>query len=205
MFLKPILLLFASLALVNSQSETSTEPSSIPTTERIAPGEDEVEKTGAEVPIRRKTDEPIMCTGSKSLGSQDVCPAESLCKDLDREACTICHCSLGCNLGETANATCFLPRDSCQGGNDVVIQKEFKCHFCFQADPEDYFCDESYTCDSVAAPPQYYLANCTVRPNLICLGKREFQMKRRCNWTGGYKWTTAMALSITLGGFGADR
>lgn len=27
----------------------------------------------------------------------------------------------------------------------------------------------------------------------------------RCNWTGGYKWSTALILSITLGGFGADR
>lgn len=26
-----------------------------------------------------------------------------------------------------------------------------------------------------------------------------------CNWTGGYKWSTALALSVTLGGFGADR
>ena len=30
-------------------------------------------------------------------------------------------------------------------------------------------------------------------------------MQRECNWTSGYKWTTALALSITLGGFGADR
>lgn len=29
--------------------------------------------------------------------------------------------------------------------------------------------------------------------------------QKKCNWTGGYKWSTAMALSITLGGFGADR
>lgn len=27
----------------------------------------------------------------------------------------------------------------------------------------------------------------------------------RCNWTGGYRWSTALILSITLGGFGADR
>lgn len=24
------------------------------------------------------------------------------------------------------------------------------------------------------------------------------------NWMGGYKWSTALALTITLGGFGAD-
>lgn len=26
-----------------------------------------------------------------------------------------------------------------------------------------------------------------------------------CNWTVGYRWSTALILSITLGGFGADR
>ncbi|KAK3570986.1 hypothetical protein QTP86_032402, partial [Hemibagrus guttatus] len=39
----------------------------------------------------------------------------------------------------------------------------------------------------------------------VSLGKREFQKRLFCNWTGGYKWTTALTLSITLGGFGADR
>ncbi|XDV28435.1 hypothetical protein PO909_031750, partial [Leuciscus waleckii] len=36
-------------------------------------------------------------------------------------------------------------------------------------------------------------------------GKRVFLKRVFCNWTGGYKWSTALALSITLGGFGADR
>ena len=26
-----------------------------------------------------------------------------------------------------------------------------------------------------------------------------------CNWTVGYRWSVALFLSITLGGFGADR
>ena len=50
-----------------------------------------------------------------------------------------------------------------------------------------------------------YRAECSVPENLICLGNRNFLKLRPCNWTGGYKWTTALALSITLGGFGADR
>ena len=50
-----------------------------------------------------------------------------------------------------------------------------------------------------------YRAECSVPQNLICLGNRNFLKLRPCNWTGGYKWTTALALSITLGGFGADR
>ena len=29
---------------------------------------------------------------------------------------------------------------------------------------------------------------------LIFLGKREFKKRLFCNWTGGYKWSTALAL-----------
>jgi TM2 domain-containing membrane protein YozV len=36
-------------------------------------------------------------------------------------------------------------------------------------------------------------------------GNRTFKKNVLCNWTGGYRWTTALILSITLGGFGADR
>lgn len=40
---------------------------------------------------------------------------------------------------------------------------------------------------------------------VLCLGRRRFLRQRECNWTSGYRWTTALALSVTLGGFGADR
>lgn len=36
-------------------------------------------------------------------------------------------------------------------------------------------------------------------------GNRRFYKNVRCNWTGGYRWSTALIFSITLGGFGADR
>lgn len=39
----------------------------------------------------------------------------------------------------------------------------------------------------------------------MCIGNRTFLRKLKCNWTRGHKWSTAMLLSITLGGFGADR
>ncbi|OXU24003.1 hypothetical protein TSAR_006269 [Trichomalopsis sarcophagae] len=47
--------------------------------------------------------------------------------------------------------------------------------------------------------------NCTVKSNVLCLGRRKFLKNLPCNWTGGYRWSTALILSITLGGFGADR
>ncbi|KAG5326743.1 AMX protein, partial [Acromyrmex heyeri] len=47
--------------------------------------------------------------------------------------------------------------------------------------------------------------NCTVNNDILCLGRRKFMKNLPCNWTVGYRWSTALILSITLGGFGADR
>lgn len=44
-----------------------------------------------------------------------------------------------------------------------------------------------------------------MRPDVICLGKRIFLKRRLCNWTRGYSWSTALLLSVVLGGFGVDR
>ena len=35
--------------------------------------------------------------------------------------------------------------------------------------------------------------------------KQVFSKRVECNWTEGYSWRTTLILSITLGGFGADR
>jgi hypothetical protein len=32
-----------------------------------------------------------------------------------------------------------------------------------------------------------------------------FSKRLECSWTEGYSWKTALILSVTLGGFGADR
>lgn len=49
------------------------------------------------------------------------------------------------------------------------------------------------------------MVNCTAAADVLCLGQRSFSKKVRCNWTSGYRWSTTLALSVTLGGFGADR
>ncbi|XP_053897851.1 TM2 domain-containing protein 3 isoform X3 [Malaclemys terrapin pileata] len=79
------------------------------------------------------------------------------------------------------------------------------CQFCWQLEPTDYVCTNSTSCMTVSCPRQRYNATCTVRDHIHCLGNRVFPKMLYCNWTGGYKWSTALALSITLGGFGADR
>lgn len=42
-------------------------------------------------------------------------------------------------------------------------------------------------------------------PSVICLGNRRFNRMMPCNWKNGYRWSTTFILSVTLGGFGADR
>lgn len=37
------------------------------------------------------------------------------------------------------------------------------------------------------------------------MGNRKFRKSLPCNWSSGYRWSTAMLLSVTLGGFGVDR
>ena len=39
----------------------------------------------------------------------------------------------------------------------------------------------------------------------MCLGSLKCSQRRACNWTELYSWRAALALSVTLGGFGADR
>uniref|UniRef100_A0A8C0LYR1 TM2 domain-containing protein 3 n=2 Tax=Canis lupus familiaris TaxID=9615 RepID=A0A8C0LYR1_CANLF len=110
-----------------------------------------------------------------------------------------------------AACCCSSPSStSCPAGDqDFKSQKNFiinmTCRFCWQLPETDYECSNSTSCMTVSCPRQRYTANCTVRDHIHCLGNRTFPKMLYCNWTGGYKWSTALALSITLGGFGADR
>lgn len=79
------------------------------------------------------------------------------------------------------------------------------CRYCYQTEPWEHSCILQSNCNSVGSPRQYYKTNCTVHSNVICLGNRVFPKRLVCNWTGGHRWGAALALSITLGGFGADR
>nr|XP_020034115.1 TM2 domain-containing protein 3 isoform X3 [Castor canadensis] len=69
------------------------------------------------------------------------------------------------------------------------------CRFCWQLPETDYECSNSTSCMTVSCPRQRYTANCTVRDHIHCLGNRTFPKMLYCNWTGGYKWSTALALS----------
>jgi len=151
-----------------------------------------------------------------SLGFPDLCNAQATVtlsteQLKDRTICNKVDCSLhgsclnctfpnDCRYGVDLNVSCITVA-VCAGEFSVI--REAQCRFCYQLDPNDYICDPVTNC-SVTAPTLWRTV-CRVRQRVICMGHRTFYKKIRCNWTSGYKWSTAMFLSVTLGGFGVDR
>ncbi|XP_026877403.2 TM2 domain-containing protein 3 [Electrophorus electricus] len=136
------------------------------------------------------------------------CPSGGLCSKLPAD-CFNCSYHHNCSYGKPTNFTCSTNTGvHCVDGSKRQ-QKTFNltvaCQFCWQLDPSQYRCNISTICTTVACPRKRYKATCKVLDHVNCLGQREFQKRLFCNWTGGYKWSTALTLSITLGGFGADR
>lgn len=155
--------------------------------------------------------------------SNSLCPVGMACHLLPVD-CMICKFNFTCVYGGLVNVTCqAIPQ--CEGPK--VFEKVMKCQYCYQTLPEDHSCNATGSyCNSAANPVQKYRSNCTVKSHVLCLGQRMFFKNIRCNWTSGYKvivsciisasaleliihsgykWSTTLLLSITLGGFGADR
>jgi hypothetical protein len=134
----------------------------------------------------------------------EKCPTDAECSVLGTE-CLQCSCPTDCLYGRSVEANCVVHPDiSCNGERNFT--KMFECRFCYQTDPKLHKCKDNFDCQSTGDPNKlFYRANCSVPDDVLCLGRRQFMKQKKCNWTGGYKWSTAMALSITLGGFGADR
>lgn len=143
---------------------------------------------------------PVIMTGH-TIKDEKVCPSEKECSDLPGH-CYICNMDDTCIYGRAYNVTC-TPRSACKGV--TTVEKTVVCRFCYQTEHWEHTCIQKANCNSVASPKAYYRTNCSVKDNIICLGQRKFNKNLPCNWTGGYRWSTALALSITLGGFGADR
>jgi len=123
-------------------------------------------------------------------------------------SCISCTCSYSCKYGSTSQATCTAPPQAkCDGERNFT--RQFLCSYCYLTEGETHRCStRDIGCRSVGSPTSkyhWYIANCTTREDTICLGKQVFSKKMECNWTEGYSWKTAVILSVTLGGFGADR
>ena len=137
------------------------------------------------------------------------CPSGTECSILDVSDCLACHCPTDCEYGQPANAVCTVASEDVQCSGNRTFEVQFRCQYCFQSvHGRDYSCEDNYECNAVAGSfsDRHYTANCTMNDgDTLCLGRRVFSRRERCNWTAGIRWTTALALSITLGGFGADR
>ncbi|KAJ8407809.1 hypothetical protein AAFF_G00268530 [Aldrovandia affinis] len=151
-------------------------------------------------------------TDSASYTSK--CPSGGFCSKLPAD-CVVCTTHHNCSYGKPASFSCKTKMGvhclvSLQGNGESGQQRTnfsltMTCQFCWQLDPSQYRCNNSTNCMTVSCPRKRYNATCTVLDHVHCLGRRVFPKRLYCNWTGGYKWSTALALSITLGGFGADR
>ncbi|KOB76174.1 TM2 domain-containing protein almondex [Operophtera brumata] len=118
--------------------------------------------------------------------------------------CITCERSIDCRYGSLYNYTCKVkPNVGCKGTK--AFNRTAMCRFCYQTDKWEHRCDHKANCNSLASPLKYYLTNCTVSDDILCLGKRRFRKKIKCSWTAGTRWGTALILALTLGGFGADR
>nr|XP_032831596.1 TM2 domain-containing protein 3 [Petromyzon marinus] len=132
-----------------------------------------------------------------------LCPADVACRSLPVQ-CLNCTYNSSCVYGHNTTGSCS-PRAGvhCTGPREMSVN--LTCGFCWQLPPSLYHCTNSTSCPSAGCPRARTRANCTALPDVHCLGERTFMKMLYCDWTGGHKWATALTLSVTLGGFGADR
>ncbi|XP_045616612.1 TM2 domain-containing protein almondex [Procambarus clarkii] len=159
--------------------------------------------TGPAPATSRPPTMPENCSDRSSWRGQRDCPSTSPCHMLGRE-CLDCNFNCTCIYGQEVNVTCQPKKEYiCEG------KKEFRlamvCRYCYQTASWEHSCLGTDQCLAVTSPRETFTSNCTVKSDVLCLGNRVFPKKLPCNWTSGYKWSTALLLSITLGGFGADR
>jgi len=132
--------------------------------------------------------------------------SDTQCSDLSLD-CVQCECDYSCQYGQISKANCSVISEvDCSGARQ--FSREFTCKYCYLTSKP--VCSTGYAADCSSTAPasqrsHWYVASCYAKHNLLCLGSARFSKKLECNWTEGYSWKTALALSITLGGFGADR
>ncbi|XP_033634639.1 TM2 domain-containing protein 3-like [Asterias rubens] len=137
---------------------------------------------------------------------RELCPSRVDCFKLSGD-CLDCELNSSCVYGREYNVTCRPKPDLDCVGNQTII-KSFRCRYCYQSEPWEQTCTPTIKhsdCKVNSNPPIMVRVNCSINDDLICLGQRKFYRRSRCNWTSGHRWSTALTLSVTLGGFGADR
>ena len=167
----------------------------------VDPREFETDDLSLECPLPRLNPETT---------SISVSPPSALrCADLP-VACFNCSYDYACTYGAKTTVSCTTDVD-CMG--EKTIERDMTCQYCFQTKfGAEHVCTlrngpDAGGCHVKKSPSSKsrFRSNCTVKPHVLCLGRRTFHKMLPCNWTSGYRWTTSLILSIFLGGFGADR
>lgn len=151
--------------------------------------------TVSSVPTTENTLYILKCFTNDSL------PCENL-----SVACLDCTMNHYCAYGSSGTANCTVkPNITCTGIK--TFQRSYFCLYSYQLERKYLVCavKDQQTCSVKSAPPATSYVDCKVNENVLCLGNRSFIKKIPCTWTSGYKWSTALVLSVTLGGFGIDR
>lgn len=146
-------------------------------------------------------------TTSDDTKCQDCEEKDNLSMETLGRECLNCSFNCNCVYGQLVNVTCSS-KVQCQQKQPNLqadITVEMICRYCYQTAEWEHSCPGTDNCKAVSSPREKFISNCTVNRDVLCLGNRTFPKKLPCNWTSGYRWSTAMMLSITLGGFGADR
>lgn len=145
-------------------------------------------------------------TTTSSLSTEsgsDSCYTTAPCETLLAN-CIKCAFDRDCVYGENVNVTCEAKGYArCQGSRNFT--RTFNCRFCYQTPTYQHTCQRNTSCHVISSPRQRYVTKCSVKPDILCLGNRDFHKHVPCNWTKGYSWGTALLLSIVFGGFGVDR
>lgn len=136
-------------------------------------------------------------------GINPFCPSDTFCSKLPVD-CLSCTYNKNCVYGNKTTGNCSVPHQfTCIG--ERTFQIEFDCLYCYQLPTVKYTCAPHGFCKATSSLQERQIVNCTVTSSRHCLGKRTFLKSFRCNWTSGYRWSTSLLLSITVGGFGVDR
>ena len=152
-------------------------------------------------------------TSSPELSSQTTIDPELVkkcrgnCTDLNA-TCYNCTMHNNCTYGSTIAFDCRVKNGIvCDGNQSGSLKINFQCRYCFLTKPNDeHICKQNSTnCSVSATPKERIMGTCDVNERVFCLGSRTFKKMMPCSWTSGYRWSTAFALSITVGGFGVDR
>uniref|UniRef100_A0A915JUL7 TM2 domain-containing protein n=1 Tax=Romanomermis culicivorax TaxID=13658 RepID=A0A915JUL7_ROMCU len=118
--------------------------------------------------------------------------------------CLICEFPKNCLYGQGVAINCRSKDDNYTCYGEKIFEIKAICQYCYQSPNQECLTkkDCSYT---DGGPNELHKTTCWAKSNEFCMGRRVFYKRTPCHRTSGYRWSTALILSITMGGFGVDR